>query len=101
MGCCVSASSSERIMRQKLAKDLLWGVSRDLDRGCRGRLEEIMRTPVLSSLALLALTACDRVGPRQPLAHSAAMFWCGPADGPATVIVLADEPVQTPQPLYP
>jgi hypothetical protein len=35
------------------------------------------------------------------LAHAAAMFWCGPADGPATVIVLADEPVQSVEPLYP
>ena len=45
--------------------------------------------------------ACDRLGPKAPLSHSAAMRWCGPADGPATVIVLANEPVQSPDPLYP
>jgi hypothetical protein len=50
---------------------------------------------------VLALAACDDAGPVQPLSHSAAMFWCGPADGAATVIVLANEPVQSPQPLYP
>jgi len=62
-----------------------------------------MRTNAVSFLvSLLALLAgCDQLGPQPRLAHAAAMRWCGPADGPATVIVLADEPVQSVEPLYP
>src|ERR1044071_8064654 len=45
--------------------------------------------------ALLAISAgCDVFGPASSLSHAAARFWCGPADGPATAIVLAQEPVQ-------
>lgn len=58
-----------------------------------------MRAIFLVTLVLVG--GCDRLGPKRPLSHSAAMFWCGPADGPATVIVLADDPVQSPEPLYP
>jgi hypothetical protein len=54
---------------------------------------------LLSLLALLA--GCDELGPQPRLSHAAAMRWCGPADGPATVIRLADEPVQSAEPLYP
>ena len=60
-----------------------------------------MRPAILSFSALLSLTACDLVGPQDKLSHAAAWFMCGPADGPATAIVLAAEPVELHQPSSP
>src|SRR2546425_939078 len=56
-----------------------------------------MKPTVVSGLAMLLLgaaSACD--GPGKALTHAAATNGCGPTDGPTTVIVLANEPVQSP-----
>ena len=62
-----------------------------------------MRTHTVSSfVGLLALLAgCDQFGPGPALSHAAAWFTCGPADGPVTAIVLANEPVRLAEPSYP
>jgi hypothetical protein len=62
-----------------------------------------MRTTLLSLAAalLLPVTACSVFGTNDELSHAAAWFECGPADGPATAIVLAHDPVELHQPSYP
>lgn len=46
--------------------------------------------------SLVAVTAgCGLFDTAQDLSHAAAMFRCGPADGPTTVIVLAHEPIES------
>ena len=58
-------------------------------------------TFLFPSALLLALTSCDQVGPGPSLSHAAAWNMCGPADGPATVVVLANERVQLDEPSFP
>jgi hypothetical protein len=53
------------------------------------------------SSVLVAMVGCGVVDPDRDLSHAAAMFQCGPADGPTTVIVLAHDPVVFAQPSYP
>jgi len=57
--------------------------------------------PLMHLSIFAALAACDLFGPTPSLSHAAAMFWCGPTDGPATAIVLAQEPVQSVPAPYP
>ncbi len=50
----------------------------------------------LVSFAALAV-ACGPSGPTNELRYAAAMFTCGPVDQPATLIVLAREPIRSAQ----
>jgi hypothetical protein len=62
-----------------------------------------MRRPVALLPCLLAFgLGCGNVsGPPEGLSHSLATNTCGPADGPATAIYLAPEPIQAVSPSYP
>ncbi len=53
------------------------------------------------ALVLAATVGCGLFDPEPRLSHAAAMAGCGPADGPATVIVLARDSVFTPTPPVP
>jgi hypothetical protein len=46
-----------------------------------------------------AILSCDVTGPG--LSHSVATLLCGPADAPATVILLARDPIKSLNPSYP
>jgi hypothetical protein len=60
------------------------------------------RSLAVSLLGLGAVTAaCGLFDSEAELSHAAAMAGCGPADGPATVIVLAREPILSAQPPFP
>lgn len=55
-------------------------------------------------MAVALAIACRSDGPAAPIRHfeySAATFTCGPADGPATAIYLAPEPVGSIEPSAP
>jgi len=51
--------------------------------------------------ASLSLGCGNVSGPPEGLSHALAMNTCGPADGPATAIYLAPEPIQAVSPSYP
>lgn len=55
----------------------------------------MMRTTAIvgSACIVLAGLSCDLTGPRD-LPHAVATFRCGPADGPATGIMLARDPIE-------
>jgi hypothetical protein len=56
--------------------------------------------PLVTSL----LVGCHGKSPLEPLTalpHAVAIPYCGPADGPATLIYLASTPVELPQPAVP
>jgi hypothetical protein len=53
------------------------------------------------ALVLAATVGCGLFDPEPRLSHAAAMAGCGPADGPATVILLAHEPIESAQPPFP
>jgi hypothetical protein len=55
---------------------------------------------ILVSVLLLTL-ACDVAGVPDDLPHAAANFTCGPADGPATAIMLARDPITSAGPGLP
>jgi hypothetical protein len=58
------------------------------------------RTAVLAFCAVVGGLSCDLTGP-QDFPHAVATFMCGPADGPATAILLARDPIQSLDPSYP
>lgn len=59
-----------------------------------------MRAKILLAFAFVAApAACDLTGP--DFQHAVATFNCGPADGPATAILLARRPIESLQPSYP
>lgn len=58
------------------------------------------RTAVLAFCALVGGLSCDLTGP-EDFPHAVATFMCGPADGPATAILLARDPIQSLDPSYP
>ena len=62
-----------------------------------------MRTKALIVLlpCLAAIAACGLFDSETDLPHAAAMAGCGPTDGPATVIVLSREPIESAQPPFP
>ena len=55
----------------------------------------------LPSLLVVALACGDASGPPADLGHAAANFTCGPADGPATAITLARDPITSAGPTTP
>ena len=60
-----------------------------------------MRTKALFLSTFAATAACGLFDSGPDLSHAAAMASCGPTDGPATVIVLAHEPIESAQPPFP
>lgn len=60
-----------------------------------------MRTKAFLLASLAAITACGLFDSEADLSHAAAMASCGPTDGPATLIVLAHEPIESAQPPFP
>ncbi len=62
----------------------------------------LTKLAVPSVLAVLAFTlGCDVTGPPADLRHAAANFTCGPADGAATAIMLARDPITSTGPTPP
>lgn len=60
-----------------------------------------MRATVLCACALsVAGASCDLTGAGD-FPHAVATFTCGPADGPATAILLARDPIESLEPSYP
>lgn len=51
-----------------------------------------MRTALVVASAVAAALSCDLTGSRD-FPHAVATFTCGPADGPATAILLAKDPI--------
>ena len=67
-----------------------------------------MRHPLVFASFVLLLgntTHCNLSGPVNPpeagFTHSVSTFWCGPADGPATAVLLARDPIEGLQPSNP
>ena len=60
-----------------------------------------MRTKALFLSTFAATAACGLFDSEADLSHAAAMASCGPTDGPATVIVLARDPIESAQPPFP
>jgi hypothetical protein len=57
-------------------------------------------TAVVAFFAVVGGLSCDVTGP-QDFPHAVATFNCGPADGPATAILLARNPIRSLDPSYP
>jgi len=58
----------------------------------------VIRWSSLSVLAVLAIACSDGIAaPPTGYTHAAAAFTCGPADGPAVMILLSPNPVESPQ----